>query len=67
MEYQNRMTETKAERMTVEHYTELIDLLHDKIRRLERDKEEQRKTINRLEKEIKVMKKQAAVGQLQED
>lgn len=52
------MTQAEAERMTVEHYTELIDLLHEKISRLEHDKDEQRKEINRLKREIKEMKKQ---------
>ena len=42
------MLQTDTERMTVEHYTELIDLLHEKISRLEHDKDEQRKEINRL-------------------
>lgn len=53
MNISSRMTETTAERMTVEHYTELIDLLHEKITRLERDKDEQRKEINRLKAELK--------------
>lgn len=57
MQY-NQMTQAEAERMTVEHYTELIDLLHEKISRLEHDKDEQRKEINRLKREIKEMKKQ---------
>ena len=36
----------------------LIDLLNDKIRRLEQGKDEQRKLINRLQKEIKTLKKE---------
>lgn len=37
----------------------LIDLLNEKIRRLEQGKDEQRKLINRLQKEIKTLKKEA--------
>ena len=55
-----RMTTAEVERMTVEHYSELIDLLHDKISRLERDKDEQRKEIDRLKNENRLLKKQAA-------
>ena len=36
----------------------LIDLLQEKIRRLEQGKDEQRKLINRLQKEIKTLKKE---------
>ena len=36
----------------------LIDLLNEKIRRLEQGKDEQRKLINRLKKEIKELKKE---------
>ena len=36
----------------------LIDLLNEKIRRLEQGKDEQRKLINRLQKEIKSLKKE---------
>ena len=36
----------------------LIDLLNEKIRRLEQGKDEQRKLINRLQKEIKALKKE---------
>ena len=36
----------------------LIDLLNDKSRRLEQGKDEQRKLINRLQKEIKTLKKE---------
>ena len=36
----------------------LIDLLNEKIRRLEQGKDEQRKLINRLQKEIKFLKKE---------
>ena len=35
----------------------LIDLLNDKIRRLEQSKNEQRKEINRLKKQLRDMKK----------
>lgn len=35
----------------------LIDLLDEKIRRLEHEKDEQRREINRLKKEIKELKK----------
>ena len=36
----------------------LIDLLNEKIRRLEQGKDEQRKLINRMQKEIKSLKKE---------
>lgn len=49
------MLQAEAERMTVEHYTELIDLLHEKISRLEHEKDEQRKEINRLKRQIKTL------------
>lgn len=57
---ETRFTTAEAERMTIEHYTELIDLLHEKINRLERDNDEKRKEINRLKNEIRGLKKQAA-------
>lgn len=53
------MLQAEAERMTVEHYTELIDLLHEKISRLEHDKDEQRKEINRLKRQIKTLEEAA--------
>ena len=45
------ITPDTAERMTIEHYAELIELLHEKIKRLEHEKDEQRKEINRLKRE----------------
>ena len=50
------VTELKTEntlRMTTSHYNELIDLLHEKIRRLEREKDEQSEEINQLKRELK--------------
>lgn len=57
MKIDNQSAKTTAERMTVNHYGELIDLLHDKISRLEHDKDEQRKEINRLKSELRRVKK----------
>ena len=37
---------------------ELIDLLNEKIMRLENDKDRQRKEINRLKRELTALKKQ---------
>lgn len=42
--------------MTVEHYNELINLLHEKILRLECDKSMQRKEIKRLKRELSRLK-----------
>lgn len=47
------ITPDTAERMTIEHYAELIELLHEKIKRLEHEKDEQRKEINRLKRECR--------------
>ena len=47
------ITPDTAERMTTEHYAELIELLHEKIKRLEHEKDEQRKEINRLKRECR--------------
>lgn len=60
------MLQTDTERMTVEHYTELIDLLHDKISRLEHEKDEQRKEINRLKRQIKTLEEAAYTTTLPE-
>jgi len=48
--------------MTDVYTKQLIDLLNDKIRRLEHDKNEQRKEINRLKKTISDLKKEQAVS-----
>ena len=42
--------------MTVEHYNELINLLREKILRLESDKDMQRKEIRRLKRELSMLK-----------
>ena len=42
---------------------QLIELLNEKVRRLENDKECQRKEINRLKKEIRQLKKGAAADE----
>ncbi len=42
--------------MTVEHYNELINLLREKILRLECDKDMQRKEIKRLKRELSRLK-----------
>ena len=42
--------------MTERHYAELIDLLHEKILRLEKINDEMRREINRLKK-IKISRK----------
>lgn len=41
----------------------LIELLEEKVRRLENDRESQRKEINRLKKEIRELKKGAAADE----
>lgn len=41
----------------------LIELLEEKIRRLENDRESQRKEINRLKREIREIKKGAAANE----
>lgn len=46
--------------MTDVYTKQLIDLLNEKIRRLENDKNEQRKEINRLKKTISDLKKEQA-------
>ena len=48
--------------MTDVYTKQLIDFLNDKIRRLEHDKNEQRKEINRLKKTISDLKKEQAVS-----
>ena len=48
--------------MTDVYTKQLIDLLNEKIRRLENDKNEQRKEINRLKKTISDLKKEQAVS-----
>ena len=40
-------------RMTTSHYNELIELLHEKIMRLEKLNDEKRREINRLKRELK--------------
>lgn len=63
-----KMSTAGAERMIAGYFTELIELLHDKIRRLEQEKAEQRREITRLKNEIRDLKKQAAgAEQLHED
>ena len=42
-----------ADEMSAQHYAQLIELLNDKIHKLEHDKNEQRKEINRLKAEIR--------------
>ena len=39
--------------MNPQHYTQLIDLLNEKISRLERENDSKRKEINRLKRELK--------------
>ena len=41
----------------------LIELLEEKVRRLENEKESQRKKINRLKKEVRELKKGAAADE----
>lgn len=41
----------------------LIDLLNEKIHRLEQGKNEQRKEINRLKNEIKALKKELPINE----
>ena len=41
----------------------LIDLLNEKIQRLEHQKDEYRKEVNRLKKQIKEMKKSESEGE----
>lgn len=41
----------------------LIDLLNEKIQRLEQQKDEYRKEVNRLKKQIKEMKKSESEGE----
>ena len=41
----------------------LIDLLNEKIQRLEHQKDEYRKEVNRLKKQIKEMKKSESKGE----
>ena len=43
--------------MTDVYTKQLIDLLNEKIRRLEQEKDSQRKEINRLKKELSAIKK----------
>lgn len=42
-----------ADELSAQHYAQLIELLNDKILRLEREKNEQRKELNRLKAEIR--------------
>lgn len=49
--------------MTVDYNAMLIDLLNDKIRRLEQGKNEQRKEINRLKAEIRALKKELSANE----
>lgn len=44
--------------MESEHYNYLFDLMKEKISRLELDKDQQRKEINKLRREVKELKKQ---------
>lgn len=46
-----------SEDMTTQHYTMLIDLLKEKIYKLELDKDKARKEINRLKKELRDLQK----------
>lgn len=43
----------------VDYNAQLIDLLNDKIRRLEQEKDKMRKEINRLKRQIHEMEKKA--------
>lgn len=45
--------------MESNHYNYLFDLMKEKINRLENDKDQQRKEIGRLKREIRELKKQA--------
>ena len=47
--------------MMMDYNAQLIDLLNEKIRRLEQDKDRQRKEINRLKRQIHEMEKKANV------
>lgn len=47
----------EKERMTAHNYEKLIGLLEEKIFRLEREKDGQRKEINRLRRELKALQK----------
>lgn len=55
------MINTRPEEMTAQHYAQLIELLNEKIHRLELDKERQRKEINRLQRENSELKKKIAI------
>ena len=43
--------------MSPQHYTQLIDLLNEKIHRLELDNDKKRREINRLKRELKAATK----------
>lgn len=45
--------------MMTDYNAQLIDLLTEKIRRLEQEKDKQRKEINRLKRQIREMEKAA--------
>ncbi len=55
--YYNERVISMSEDMTTQHYTMLIDLLKEKIYKLELDKDKQRKEINRLKKELRDLQK----------
>jgi peptidoglycan hydrolase CwlO-like protein len=54
------MINTRPEEMTAQHYAQLIDLLNEKISRLERENDSKRKEINRLQRENSELKKKIA-------
>lgn len=53
--------------MTEQHYTQLVSLLNEKITRLERDKDEQRREINRLKTELRKAKKEAQTNETEDN
>lgn len=50
--------EAAAAGMDPQHYTQLIDLLNEKIHRLELDNDKKRREINRLKRELKAATKE---------
>ena len=52
--------------MTEQHYTQLVSLLNEKITRLERDKDEQRREINRLKAELRKARKENQTNETEE-
>ena len=50
--------ELGVKKMDEKYFKELIDLLHAEIRRLEREKDEKRREIDRLKSELKKLQKE---------